>query len=36
VQELATVSDDEGAVIWRRIADAVKQLENNPPPGPVN
>jgi len=35
-EELAAVGDDDGAVTWRRVADAVKQLENNTPPGPVH
>jgi hypothetical protein len=32
--ELAAEGDHDGAVTWRRIADAVVQLANNTPPGP--
>ena len=32
--ELAAEGDHNGAVTWRRIADAVVQLANNTPPGP--
>jgi hypothetical protein len=31
---LAAEGDHDGAVTWRRIADAVVQLANNTPPGP--
>ena len=34
--ELAAAGDDPGAVTWRRITDAVGQLANNTPPGPVH
>ena len=36
VDELATAGDDGGVAVWRRIADAVGQLANTTPPGPVN
>lgn len=34
--ELATDGDHDGAVTWRRITAAVRQLANNTPPGPVH
>jgi hypothetical protein len=34
--ELASSGDDDGAVTWRRIMDAVTQLENKTPPGPLH
>jgi hypothetical protein len=34
--ELAAGGDDDGAATWRRITDAVVQLANNTPPGPVH
>jgi hypothetical protein len=34
--ELASAGDDDGAVVWRRITDAVGQLVNTTPPGPVH
>jgi hypothetical protein len=34
--ELAAAGDDDGAATWRRITDAVVQLANNTPPGPVH
>jgi hypothetical protein len=34
--ELNAVDDQNGAAIWRRIADAVVQLANKIPPGPVH
>jgi hypothetical protein len=34
--ELAADGDHDGAVIWRRITDAVLQLANTTPPGPVH
>jgi hypothetical protein len=33
--ELATGGDHDGAVTWRRITDAVGQLANKVPPGPL-
>ena len=34
--ELAAAGDDDGAATWRRITNAVEQLANNTPPGPVH
>jgi hypothetical protein len=34
--ELAADGDHDGAVTWRRITDAVGQLANTTPPGPVH
>jgi hypothetical protein len=34
--ELAADGDQDGAVTWRRITDAVGQLANTTPPGPVH
>ncbi|HYZ39300.1 MAG TPA: hypothetical protein VE687_01580 [Stellaceae bacterium] len=34
--ELAAEGDHGGAVTWRRIANAVAQLENNTPTGPIH
>jgi hypothetical protein len=34
--ELAADGDHDGASTWRRITDAVVQLANNVPPGPVH
>jgi len=34
--ELATEGDQDGAAIWRLITDAVEQLANTTPTGPVN
>jgi hypothetical protein len=34
--ELAAEEDHDGAVTWRRITDAVGQLANKTPPGPVH
>jgi hypothetical protein len=34
--ELATAGDDNGVAVWRRISDAVGQLVNTSPPGPVH
>jgi hypothetical protein len=36
VDELATAGDDDGVAVWRRISDAVGQLVNTTPPGPVH
>ena len=36
VDELATAGDDGGVAVWRRISDAVGQLANTTPPGPVH
>jgi hypothetical protein len=35
-EELAEAGDRAGEVIWRRIIDAIGQLENATPPGPVH
>jgi hypothetical protein len=34
--ELAAVDDLAGVAVWRRIIDAVDQLANTIPPGPVH
>jgi hypothetical protein len=34
--ELAADGDHDGASTWRRITDAVVQLTNNTPPGPLH
>jgi hypothetical protein len=34
--ELTAAGDDNGAATWRRITNAVGQLANNTPPGPVH
>jgi hypothetical protein len=34
--ELASEGDHDGAAVWRRITDAVGQLANTTPPGPVH
>ena len=34
--ELAEQDDYTGAAVWRRITDAVGQLANRTPPGPLN
>jgi hypothetical protein len=36
VDELAAAGDDNGAIVWRRITDAVAQLANTTPPGRVH
>ncbi len=36
IDELVTAGDDGGAAVWRRISDAVEQLADTTPPGPVN
>jgi hypothetical protein len=33
---LSADGDHDGAVTWRRITDAVGQLANTTPPGPVH
>jgi hypothetical protein len=35
VDELTTAGDDDGVAVWRRISDAVGQLINTTPTGPV-
>lgn len=34
--ELTAVGDDVGVSVWRRIDDAIEQLANMTPLGPVN
>jgi hypothetical protein len=34
--ELAAQNDHNGAAVWRRITDAVDQLANETPPGPLH
>jgi hypothetical protein len=34
--ELALAGDDDGAATWHRIMEAVTQLANTTPPGPVH
>ncbi len=36
VEELAADGDHNRVAVWRRIADAVMQLANTIPTGPVN
>ena len=36
MQELAFSGDSAGAAVWRRIIDAIGQLVNMTPPGPVH
>jgi hypothetical protein len=35
-EELADAGDWAGEAIWRRIIDAIGQLENTAPPGPLH
>jgi hypothetical protein len=35
-EELADEGDDNGAAVWRRVIDAIAQLLNTTPPGPVH
>jgi hypothetical protein len=34
--ELAAAGDEDGAATWRRITNAVGELANTTPPGPVH
>ena len=34
--QLAEAGDWAGATVWRRITDAIGQLENDTSPGPLN
>jgi hypothetical protein len=34
--ELASSDDENGVAVWRRTSDAVGQLVNTSPPGPVH
>ena len=36
IDELAADGDHDGADTWRRITNAVVQLANNTPPGPLH
>jgi hypothetical protein len=35
-EELAEAGDWTGEAVWRRIIDAIGQLENTTPPGPLH
>ena len=35
-EEFADVGDWAGEVVWGRIIDAIRQLENTTPPGPLH
>ena len=35
-EELADAGDRAGEAVWRRIVDAIGQLENTTPPGPLH
>ena len=35
-EELAEVGNHNGAAVWRRVIDAIGQLENTTPPGLLN
>ena len=35
-EELAEEGDHNGAAVWRRIINAIGQLENTTPPGPLH
>jgi len=35
-EELAEAGNHNGAAVWRRIIDAISQLENTTPPGPLH
>jgi hypothetical protein len=35
-EELAEAGNHNGAAVWRRIIDAIGQLENTTPPGPLH
>jgi hypothetical protein len=35
-EELAEAGDRTGEAVWRRVTDAVGQLANTTPPGPVH
>jgi hypothetical protein len=35
-EELAEAGDWAGEAVWRRIIDAIGQLENRTPPGPLH
>jgi hypothetical protein len=35
-EELAEEGDHNGAAVWRRVTDAIGQLANTTPPGPLH
>jgi hypothetical protein len=35
-EQLADAGDRAGEAVWRRIIDAIGQLENTTPPGPLH
>jgi hypothetical protein len=35
-EQLAASGDPAGAAVWRRITDAIEQLTNTTPPGPLH
>jgi hypothetical protein len=35
-EELAGIGDHAGVAVWHRIADAIEQLTNTIPPGPLH
>ena len=35
-EELAEEGDHNGAAVWRRVTDAIGQLVNTTPPGPLH
>jgi hypothetical protein len=35
-EELAEAGDHNGAFVWWRVINAIEQLENTTPPGPVH
>ena len=35
-EELAEAGDEAGVAVWRRVIDAIGQLENTTPPGPLH
>jgi hypothetical protein len=36
VDQLAEHGDDAGVAVWMRIIDAIGQIENTTPPGPLH
>jgi hypothetical protein len=36
MQELVLNGDSAGAAVWRRVTDAIGQLVNTTPPGPMH
>jgi hypothetical protein len=35
-EELTAIGDHAGVAVWHRIADAIEQLTNTIPPGPLH